>query len=70
MPMRQSKVEPVEGTRSDNNLKSFSFDAITKKNSVLIIDGAQGGKRYLRTFLTGTSVGWSLQVFAGSVPST
>ena len=41
VPFRMKvRVEPVEGeARGDNNVLSFAFDAITKKNNMLIIDG-------------------------------
>ena len=69
VPMRfKARIEPVEGeTRSDNNLKSFSFDAITKKNSVLIIDGRPRWEtRYLRNVLDRDERWMVTAVFAGS----
>jgi len=69
VPMRfKARVEPVEGeTRSDNNLKSFSFDAITKKNSVLIIDGRPRWEtRYLRNVFDRDERWIVTAVFAGS----
>jgi hypothetical protein len=41
VPFRMKvRVEPVEGeARDDNNILSFAFDAITKKNNMLIVDG-------------------------------
>jgi len=69
VPMRfKARVEPVKGeARSDNNLKSFSFDAITKKNSVLIIDGRPRWEtRYLRNVFD-RDERWSVTaVYAGS----
>ena len=69
VPMRfKARVEPVEGeTRSDNNFKSFSFDAITKKNSVLIIDGRPRWEtRYLRNVFDRDERWVVTAVFAGS----
>ena len=69
IPMRfKARVEPVEGeTRSDNNFKSFSFDAITKKNSVLIIDGRPRWEtRYLRNAFDRDERWVVTAVFAGS----
>ena len=64
----KARIEPVEGeTRSDNNFKSFSFDAITKKNSVLIIDGRPRWEtRYLRNVFDRDERWVVTAVFAGS----
>ena len=69
VPMRMKvRVEPVEGeARSDNNTKSFSFDAITKKNSVLILDGRPRWEtRYLRNVFERDERWVVTTVFAGS----
>ena len=69
VPMRfKARVEPVKGeARSDNNLKSFSFDAITKKNSVLIIDGRPRWEtRYMRNVFDRDERWVVTAVFAGS----
>ena len=69
VPMRfKARVESVKGeARSDNNLKSFSFDAITKKNSVLIIDGRPRWEtRYLRNVFERDDRWIVTAVFAGS----
>ena len=69
VPMRmKARVEPVAGeARDDNNLKSFSFDAITKKNSVLIVDGRPRWEtRYLRNLFDRDERWVVSAVFAGS----
>lgn len=51
VPFRmKARVEPIGvEIRKDNNALSFSFDAITKKNRMLIIDGrARWETRYIR----------------------
>jgi hypothetical protein len=64
----KARVEPVKGeSRTDNNLKSFSFDAITKKNSVLIIDGRPRWEtRYLRNVFDRDERWTVTAVFAGA----
>jgi hypothetical protein len=68
VPFRMKvRVEPVEGeARDDNNVLSFAFDAITKKNSVLIVDGRPRWEtRYLRNVFD-RDERWSVTaVFAG-----
>ncbi|MFP6901886.1 MAG: hypothetical protein VCA36_13145, partial [Opitutales bacterium] len=62
------KVEPVKGeARHDNNERSFAFDAITKKNSLLIIDGRPRWEtRYLRNLFERDERWSATSVFAGS----
>ncbi|MGE4550894.1 MAG: hypothetical protein AAEJ57_05850, partial [Opitutales bacterium] len=68
VPFRMKiSVEPVKGeVRDDNNERSFAFDAITKKNSLLIIDGRPRWEtRYLRNLFE-RDERWSVTaVFAG-----
>ncbi len=68
VPFRlQAKVVPVEGeAREDNNARSFAFDAITKKNSMLIVDGRPRWEtRYLRNLFE-RDERWSVaSAFAG-----
>lgn len=68
VPLRMKvRVEPVEGeARDDNNVFSFAFDAITKKNSMLIIDGRPRWEtRYLHNLFE-RDERWSVTVaFAG-----
>jgi uncharacterized membrane protein len=68
VPLRfKARIEEVIGeSRSDNNLKSFCFDAITKKNSVLIIDGRPRWEtRYLRNVFARDDRWTVTAVFAG-----
>jgi hypothetical protein len=68
VPFRMKvRVEPVEGeARDDNNVLSFAFDAITKKNNMLIIDGRPRWEtRYLHNLFE-RDEHWSVTVaFAG-----
>ena len=68
VPFRMKvRVEPVEGeARGDNNVLSFAFDAITKKNNMLIIDGRPRWEtRYLHNLFE-RDERWSVTVaFAG-----
>jgi hypothetical protein len=68
VPFRMKvRVEPVEGeARDDNNVLSFAFDAITKKNNMLIIDGRPRWEtRYLHNLFE-RDERWSVTVaFAG-----
>ena len=61
------EVESVESeARTDNNALSFSFDAITKKNSMLIIDGRPRWEtRYLRNLFERDERWSSTTAFAG-----
>ncbi len=68
IPFRMKiRVEPVKGeVRDDNNERSFAFDAITKKNSMLIVDGRPRWEtRYLRNLFERDERWSATAVFAG-----